>query len=199
MFYYLAIIGLKIYTRFKFKVVVKGVENVPKNGGLIFCSNHISNFDPVMVCSSINRKIHYFAKKELFNTKFKNFWMHQLCAFPVDREGTDINALKFSINLLKNRGCLGIFAQGTRVKDGQVAEAKNGVSLFALKSGVEVVPIGITANYQKGSKVILNIGKPISFEKYKGQKPKTELLTKMTDEIMLEIDKLIQQNKEGDI
>lgn len=196
MFYYLAIFALRIYTRFKFKITVKGRENIPKNGGLIFCSNHSSNFDPVIVCSSIfGKKIHYFAKKELFNTKFKNFWMHQLCAFPVDREGTDINALKFSINLLKNGGSLGIFAQGTRVKAGESAEAKNGVSLFALKSGVDVVPIGITANYSKGGKVIVNIGKPISFEKYKGQKPKTELLNKMTDEIMHEIQKLIDENK----
>ena len=195
MFYYLAIFGLKIYTRLKFKVIVKGRKNVPKNCGLIFCSNHISNFDPVMICSSINRKIHYFAKKELFCTKFKNFWMHQLCAFPVDREGTDINALKFSINLLKNGGALGIFAQGTRVKEGESVEAKNGVSLFALKSGVDVIPIGITANYEKGSKVIINIGKPISFEKYKGQKPKTELLNKMTEEIMIEIEKLKEDNR----
>ncbi len=196
MFYYLAILALRVYTRLKFKVTVKGRKNVPKNVGLIFCSNHSSNFDPVIVCSSIlGKKIHYFAKKELFNTKFKNFWMHQLCAFPVDREGTDINALKFSINLLKNGGSLGIFAQGTRVKEGESVEAKNGVSLFALKSGVDVVPIGITANYEKGGRVIVNIGKPISFEKYKGQKPKTELLNQMTDEIMLEIEKLIDENK----
>lgn len=191
MFYYIAILGLKIYTRLKFKVIVKGKKNVPKNCGVIFCSNHTSNFDPVIVCSSINRKIHYFAKKELFETKFKNFWMHQLCAFPVNRESTDINALKFSINLLKNGGALGIFAQGTRVKDGENTDAKNGVSLFALKSGVDVVPIGINANYESNGKVIVNIGKPISFEKYKGEKPKTELLTKMTEEIMSEINKLL--------
>lgn len=193
MFYYLAMLGLKIYTRLKFKIIVKGIKNIPKKGGLIFCSNHLSNFDPVIICSNANRKVHYFAKKELFNTKFKNFWMRQLCAFPVDREGTDINALKFSINLLKNGGCLGIFAQGTRVKEGEVAEAKNGVSLFALKSGVDVLPIGITATYEKGSTVIVNIGKPISFEKYKGQKPKTEILNAMTDEIMTEIEKLIEK------
>ena len=194
MFYYLAIFGLKVYTRIKFKVIVKGKKNVPKKCGVIFCSNHTSNFDPVIVCSSVNRKVHYFAKKELFSTKFKNFWMRQLCAFPVDREGTDINALKLSINILKNKEALGIFAQGTRVKDGEISEAKNGVSLFALKSGVDVVPIGISADYKNNGKVIVNIGKPISFEKYKGQKPKTEILNKMTEEIMIEIDKLLQEN-----
>lgn len=192
MFYYLAIFGLKIYLNILFKIKINGKENIPKSGGVIFCSNHSSNFDPVIVCTSVNRKIHYFAKKELFCTKFKDYWMRQLCAFPVDREGTDINALKFSINLLKQGGALGIFAQGTRVKGNEKVEAKNGVSLFALKSGAVVVPIGITSKYEKRGKVIVNIGKPISFEKYKNEKPKSDILDAMTDEIMTEVEKLIE-------
>lgn len=194
MFYYLAIIGLKIYINFLFKIKVTGKENIPKTGGVIFCSNHSSNFDPVVVCTSVNRKVHYFAKKELFSTKFKDYWMKQLCAFPVDRDKTDLNALKFSINLLKNGGALGIFAQGTRVKEGdEPVEAKNGVSLFALKSGAVVVPIGINAKYEKGGKITVNIGKPISFEKYKNERPKSDILDKMTNEIMTEVEKLIEK------
>ncbi|MDE6357013.1 MAG: 1-acyl-sn-glycerol-3-phosphate acyltransferase [Eubacteriales bacterium] len=194
MFYYLAIFGLKIYLNIIFKIKVNGKENIPKSGGVIFCSNHSSNFDPVIVCSNVNRKIHYFAKKELFDTKFKNYWMKQLCAFPVDREGTDINALKFSINLLKNGGALGIFAQGTRVKEGEEqVEAKSGVSLFALKSGAVVVPIGITSKYEKRGRVTVNIGKPISFEKYKNEKPKSDIIAVMTNEIMTEVEKLIEK------
>lgn len=194
MFYYLAILGLKIYMNILFRIKVTGKENIPKKGGVIFCSNHSSNFDPVTVCISINRKIHYFAKKELFSTKFKNYWMRQLCAFPVDREGTDLNALKFSIKHLKEGGALGIFAQGTRVKEGdEPVEAKSGVSLFALKSGAVVVPIGISSTYKKGSKVTVNIGKPITFEEYRNEKPKSDILAKMTNEIMTEIEKLIEK------
>lgn len=194
MFYYLAIIGLKIYVNLLFKVKITGKENIPKKGGVIFCSNHSSNFDPVIVCTSINRKIHYFAKKELFNTKFKDYWMKQLCAFPVDREGTDLNALKFSINHLKNGGALGIFAQGTRVKEGdEPVEAKNGVSLFALKSGAVVVPVGISSNYKKRSKITVNIGKPISFEEYQNKKAKSDTLNEMTNIIMTEVEKLIEK------
>ena len=194
MFYYLAIFSLKIYVNLLFKIKINGKENIPKKGGVIFCSNHSSNFDPVIVCTSINRKIHYFAKKELFCTKFKNYWMRQLCAFPVDREKTDLNALKFSINHLKNGGALGIFAQGTRVKEGdEPVEAKNGVSLFALKSGVVVVPIGISSSYKKGSKITVNIGKPISFEEYKNEKAKSNILNEMTNKIMTEVEKLIEK------
>lgn len=193
MFYPIAMFFIRIYLNLKFKVKIIGKENIIKKGGAIFCSNHLSNYDSILIASNSSRRVCYFAKKELFDTKFKNFWMHQLAAFPVDREGTDMNALKHSIKLLKGGGALGIFAQGTRAKHGDEIEAKNGVSLFALKSEVPVIPIGITANYEKGGKVIVKVGKPISFEKYKGQKPKTELLTKMTQEIVDEIEKLIEK------
>lgn len=196
MFYYVAMFFIRIYLNLKFKIKIIGKENVLKDGGVIFCSNHLSNYDSILVCSHISRKISYFAKKELFNTKFKNFFMHQLAAFPVDRDGTDMNALKHSIKLLKGGGALGIFAQGTRAKSGESIEAKNGVSLFALRSEVPVIPIGITAEYgKKRGKVIVRIGKPISFDKYKGQKPKTELLTSMTQEIVSDIEKLIKENE----
>lgn len=191
MLYKFLMFFIGVYLKSNFKVKVIGKENIPKKGGIILCSNHMSNFDSLMICTNVKRKVNYFAKKELFSTPFKNFVMRQLGAFPVDREKSDINSLKTSISILKNNGALGIFAQGTRGKDGKPVEAKNGVSLFAIKAGVDVLPIGITSTYNKGEEVIINIGEPISFDKYKGQKPKTDLLNKMTAEIMQEIDNLI--------
>ncbi len=192
MFYYLAILGLKIYLNLKFKIKVIGKENIPKKGAVIFCANHLSNFDPVVVCISINRKIRYLAKKKLFNTKFKNYWMRQLEAYPIDTETNDVEALKFAINHLKNKGALGIFAQGTRVKKKEdEMQSKNGVSLLAIKGGALVVPIGISATYENKSEVIVNIGKAISFEEYKNKKIKTDVLNEMTEKVMQEIKNLI--------
>lgn len=192
MFYILAMKFIRIYLRLNFKMVINGVENIPLKGGVILCSNHKSNFDPVIVCAISKRRIvHYFSKKEMFNTPFKNFFMRQLQAFPADREKTDIYALKKSISILKEGNVLGIFAQGTRVKSGEIGEAKSGVSLFALKSGADVVPIGINATYEKGSVIVVNVGKPISFEKYKNQKPKAETLNEMTNIIMENIKALL--------
>lgn len=194
MFYYIAIMGLKIYLNLRFKIKVFGKENIPKDTGVIFCSNHSSNFDPVIVCININRKVHYLAKKELFNTKFKNYWMRKLATIPIDREKTDVVALKNSIKILKENKCLGIFAQGTRnLGSNEDVSAKNGVAFFALKSGVPVVPIGIKSTYENKGLVKVNIGKPIYFDKYKNEKIKSELLNKVTDEIMLEVKNLVNQ------
>lgn len=195
MFYYLAIFGLRIYLNLKFKIKVYGKENIPKNTGVIFCSNHSSNFDPVIICTSINRKAHYLAKKELFDTKFKDYWMRQLATIPIDREKTDMNALKSAIKILKNKKCLGIFAQGTRNIGGtEDASAKNGVAFFALKTNVPVVPIGISSTYQKRGIVSVNIGKPIYFNEYQNQKIKSETLNEVTNKIMFEVKNLINNN-----
>lgn len=192
MFYYLAIIGLKIYLNLKFKIKAYGKQNIPKNKGVIFCSNHTSNFDPVVVCTNVNRKVHYLAKKELFDTNFKSYWMKQLATISIDREKNDMQALKSAIKILQNGSCLGIFAEGTRnINKSEDVKPKNGVAFFALKSQAPVVPIGIIANYGKRGLVKIRFGKPIYFDEYKNQKIKSEILTEVTDKIMLEVKNLL--------
>jgi 1-acyl-sn-glycerol-3-phosphate acyltransferase len=190
-FYWIAIFFIRLYIRSKFKYEVKGLENVPKKGGLVLVSNHMSNYDPCVLGITCPRAICFFAKKELFCTKFKDFWLRQLKAFPVDRSITDMNALKNSIKLIKSGEVLGIFAQGKRVKEGEDAEAKGGVALFALKGNCDVLPVHISADYtKKGSTIKVNYGEPISLEKYKGMKLKTELLNEVASNIMDEVERL---------
>ena len=61
-----------LYPIFKllFFFKVSGRENIPKEGGFILCSNHLSNYDPVLLGLSQNRQIFYMAKAELFKNKF---------------------------------------------------------------------------------------------------------------------------------
>lgn len=196
MFYHISMIVIRMYFNIKFKkVIIKGRENIPEDGAMILCSNHKSNFDPILICSIISRPVHYFAKKELFDTRFKRFWLKNLKAFPADRENTDIVALKKSISILKEGKILGIFAQGTRSKSGKITKAKNGVSLFALKGNANVIPIGIISDYKNGSYVYINIGKPITFDEYRGKRAKSDTLDQMTAEIMEQIDKLLLDDR----
>ena len=75
MFYWITKYAAFVYIKMVYGLKVTGSENVPKEGGVIICSNHMSNFDPLVVVCCVKRMICYFAKKELFDTKWKNFWM----------------------------------------------------------------------------------------------------------------------------
>lgn len=190
MFYWIAKTAIKIYYTIFFRVQVKGKENIPKNGGIVLCSNHTSNHDPAILASHMPRTICFMAKKELFDVKGLSFLIRHLYAFPVDRSGTDMKAFKNTIQLLKSEKVIGIFAQGTRVKEGEQKAAKAGVALFSLKANVPVVPVAISGNFRLFSKIKVHYGKPLYLEQYKGKKINNETLEEIAQGIMQKINEL---------
>ena len=193
MFYYIAKYALRLMYLFMFRVEIRGRENIPKNGPVIICANHSSNFDGISASIYAKRPVNFMAKKELFDNKLLGILMKNLRTFPVDRGSADMKSFKRTIELLKSGEILGIFAQGTRVKEGEKAELKAGVALFALKSDAIIIPAGITGNYKLFSKVRVNYGKPFNIDEYKGKRVRTEELSKITSDIMSEVERLIEE------
>lgn len=173
-FYRFARILLSIIFRFIYRVEVLGIENIPSEGRVIICSNHISALDPILLGISIKRPISFMAKKELFKNKFVGKILTMLTAFPVDREGSDLSAIRNSIDILTKERILGIFPEGTRITKIDIESAKPGVSLIAYKSKSPVIPVYIESSYRIFSKVMIIIGKPISLYDSYDKKLKTE-------------------------
>ena len=175
---------VKIYYKFMFRMDIQGEEHIPKEGGVVLCCNHMSNLDPTTMAAFVKRPVRYIAKKELFETRWSAKLLSSLGAFPVDRQTTDMKALKTAIKLLKNGEALGIFAEGTRVKEGEAKAAKAGVALFALKGEAPIVPICISSKYKFRSIVHIRYGEPIYPDEYKGQKVTTEMMEEITEKVM---------------
>ncbi|WP_341871179.1 lysophospholipid acyltransferase family protein [Parageobacillus thermantarcticus] len=68
----------KIILCFIFRIEVIGIKNFPKTGPVIVAANHTSNYDPVILFSIFNRKIHFLAKKELFQRRIANWFFQKL-------------------------------------------------------------------------------------------------------------------------
>lgn len=190
MLYAICRFFVSLYMRILFKFKVEGAENIPKEGALIVCSNHISNFDPVSVVVAVNRRLRYLAKKELFGIKGLGWLLSKVEMIPVDRTKTDMSAFKTAVKVLKNNDAIGIFAEGTRSKDGEMGDAKAGVALFAVKGRANVLPVYISGDYTKFKPITVKIGKVIDFSENFDTKANTETLHKMTDTIVEEIKKL---------
>jgi len=157
---------------------VSGQENIPKEGAFLLCSNHIHSYDPIALAIFIKRVPKFMAKKELFESKFGNWFFRNFGAFPIDRAATvDLTAYRTTMETLKNGDGIVIFSQGTRMKE--FDNAKSGVAVFALKSGAPIVPVGIRGSYKLFSKIHVHYGEPISMEEYAGEKVKTELVEKV--------------------
>ncbi|MBU5293210.1 1-acyl-sn-glycerol-3-phosphate acyltransferase [Anaerosalibacter bizertensis] len=181
--YFIGNVVFRIIFRFK----VTGKHNIPKEGKVILCSNHISDLDPLILGLAIPRNIRFMAKKELFENKFLGGLVNALGAFPVDRKAADLSAIRNSLNVLKNDEVLGIFPEGTRVTEENIENAKPGIALISIKAKAPVIPIYIESKYKVFSKIKINIGEPIYFNEYYGKKLKTEDYKILSQEIMKSI------------
>ena len=181
----IAIILSHILYRFE----VTGMENIPKKGAFILCGNHISAYDPIALASFAKRQLHVMGKAELFRFKPLGWFLSKLGAFPVNRGTTDMSAYRRTMEILKNGDGFLIFSQGTRMKD--FDNAKSGVAVFALKSGAPIVPVGITGSFKFRKKIYINVGPPISMNKYEGQKVKSELVDEVMATLSQEITALL--------
>ncbi|WP_138159759.1 lysophospholipid acyltransferase family protein [Peptoniphilus catoniae] len=177
-------IGL-IFIKLLFRVELVGKENFPKEGPIIVAPNHKSNFDPIFVSCLIKTQIHWMAKKELYRSKILGYIVDLMGAFPVDRQATDIKAIKKAMGILKEKKVLGIFPEGTRVKNQDFSNPKSGVALIGHRTKSKIVPIYIDGNYKLFRKMRLVIRKPIDLS----QTPK--LNQKDYDDLALKILKSI--------
>ncbi|MGE5381454.1 MAG: lysophospholipid acyltransferase family protein [Methylocystaceae bacterium] len=171
---------------------VTGKENLPSSGGLVVAANHNSAWDPILLGCALNREIYYMGKEELFRRPMGNWFFTQLHAFPVKRGTIDRRAIRKAIDILNSGQVLGIFPEGTRVEAGQTAEPQSGVALLALKARVPVVPVGLRGS-RAGDRPRAVIGKPICLNDYFEVKMNSALLETISKQIMMEIDRLLQE------
>ncbi len=127
-----------------------GMENLPREGGYILVANHVASADPPMLAVSMYPKWPKFmAKLELFQKQPLIGSLFALSgAFPVRRFDADLAALREAQAQLDDGQILGMFPEGHRSDSAALIEAHPGTALIALRSGVPVVPVGITGSEQ---------------------------------------------------
>ncbi len=190
---------IHILARVLWRTNAVGAQNVPRSGPLIIACNHISFLDPPVMGSFAPRQISYMAKKELFEIPVFGAAIRAVGAYPVDREGSAAAAIKRSVEVLRRGGCIGIFPEGGRNKDG-VKEARQGVALLASLGKAPVVPAAIIGSEHANrlGKIKVAFGPAIALPQ--DRKATREDLAKFTDEVMSAIralEKSIGGNSEG--
>jgi 1-acyl-sn-glycerol-3-phosphate acyltransferase len=122
---------------------VKGQSNIPREGGLIVASNHISFWDPPMVGSAVPRETHYLAKEELFQTPVLGPLIRSVNAIPIRRGVADLSGMARAMDVLRAGGVMVMFPEGSRMRDGELHPARPGVGMMAVHANVPIVPCSI--------------------------------------------------------
>ena len=152
-----------------FRVDVTGLENENFDGAAVYCANHMSNWDAVILACVTKRPMTFVAKKELFDVPVLRSFLKALGVEPIDRGKSDLLALKTILGILKDGNSIFMFPQGTRHpgENPEGTEVKCGVSMMVKHTKATVLPIGIyTKDYKIKlfKKVYVNIGKPVTYE-----------------------------------
>lgn len=137
------------------KLDVKGVENIPGKGPVVFLSNHQGAFDIPVLGGVIPLNFRWIAKKSLFSVPLIGWAMRMAGHIPIDRENPAdaYKSMEDALERIKTGKSVVIFPEGTRGSSDALLPFKRGAFLLAAKSGVPVVPVAI-----KGTREILEKG-----------------------------------------
>ena len=190
MFHFYQIIAC-LPVRMCFPTKFIGKKNIPK-GSCIIASNHTSNLDAILLALHTWEKKYYLGKKELFKGKLFSGFLKSIGVIKINRQISDVNAIKNCLKILKNNKKLVIFPEGTRVnnEDRSIGEVKHGVSMLACKAKVPIVPMFILRKPKLFRRNKIFIGKPFTLEEFYGRKLSSEELEQASNIVAMKLSAL---------
>ncbi len=181
-------------------------ENLPKTGGALITTNHLSRLDTPLLLAITDRTdlVGIIAKSYLEKPIIK--WILQKAGKMVwmDRSTTDFGAIRDALVLLREGAIMGIAPEGTRSHEAKGLLGKPGAALMADRAGVPLVPLAILGSdkiYQGWMKlhrptVTVTIGEPYHLPEVDFG-DRQAWLTRSTDEIMCRIAALLPPEYRG--
>ncbi len=179
-----------------YRLRVRGLENVPPDGGFVLAANHTSNFDPWPLGLPLypRRYLRFMAKSELFNPILRPLLVAG-GAFPVRRGQRDLEAIERAVELVREGEVVVMFPEGTRRKKGLRkkfdARPHSGAARIALEAAAPLVPAAIAGTDALARLAPLRVayGRPLELDDLRGLHPK-EAAQVATDRLMEEIERL---------
>ncbi len=154
------------------KIIIKGKENIVKDGKFFIASSHQSMFETFFLQTIFNSPV-FILKKELLMIPIFGWHLKKIGSISIKRNKITKENLGFFDEILKlintsNRPLI-IFPQGTRLLPGDRSPFKKGASRIYEELKIVCQPVAINSGYtwpKKGSKkinsnLIISILKPI--------------------------------------
>jgi 1-acyl-sn-glycerol-3-phosphate acyltransferase len=147
-------------------------EGLARDGRFVIASNHESFYDVPVLFASLPMPARFVAKRNLFRLPFLGWSMAAAGFVPVDRQahshGKEV--LDTALSRLRGDRSLVVFPEQTRTRTGALSSFKSGAAVFAIKSGMPLLPVGISGTFgvhrrggfliRPGS-VVVSFGAPI--------------------------------------
>ena len=171
-----------------FRLRSVGVSRVPDRN-CVFVANHASMWDPAFLINPLHRRIRYMGKFELTGLRVIRNLGESIGFFPVRRGSGDRVALHIAEEVLRRGDSLGIFPEGTRIYEGNLARPRQGAARLALITGVPIVPVAIYGNRWSASlfRVTVAFGRPHTTE---GLRATPDNITELTNSVWSDVQEM---------
>lgn len=195
-----------------FRPWVRGHKHIPRSGGAILASNHLSFSDSIFLPLKVRRPVAFLAKSEYFTGKgvkgaLIRWFFKSTGQLPIDRSGgkASEDSLNTGLGVLERGLLLGIYPEGTRSPDAKLYRGRTGIARMVLEAKVPVIPVAMIdtekvqplgAKYPKIHRVGVVIGEPLDFTRFSGMEGERAVLRAVTDQIVYQIHKLSGQEYE---
>ncbi len=175
------IAGLLLFG-WRYRLKVTGINNLPKNGPVLFLGNHISWIDFALIQWATPRTIRFVVHDDYYRKPIFNWILRGVGAVSIRPENSR-NAMQSIVSLLNDNCVVGIFPEGHISTTGELSDLKRGFEkiLSECKDNVVVVPFAINdmwgsffskapksikkkKNFSLRRSVNVNIGKPLNSE-----------------------------------
>ncbi len=176
-----------------------GTENIPKEGGIIIATNHMSRMDiPFLFVNPVRNDITALVADKYVSYPGISWFARTAGAIYIDRDRADFSAFRVAQKLIKDGKAMGIAPEGTRSKSSELLEGKPGTILLALRSGAPIIPVGLAGTESSFRKLlrfrkphlVARFGKPFVINEIPREN-REEAMQKAVDEIMCRIAALI--------
>lgn len=139
---------LRPYIRGHWHVYGSGLENIPENESVIFCSNHQTALDPAFIVAvmpyAMTDRLAIVGKRDVIEDKNLKIFARGQHMIPIDRSGNALPTLERCMELMEEGWSVLIFPEGTNYENATgMLKFKEGPARMALTSGKAMVPVHI--------------------------------------------------------
>ncbi len=171
-------IVMAAYTSFRLFNIhfsLTGGQYVPRHGGAVLASNHVSYLDFIFcgyACRPSKRLVRFMAKKSTFDHPVSGPLMRSMHHIPVDR-AAGASSLDQAVEWLRKGEVVGVFPEATISQSFEVKDFKTGAVRMAAQANVPVIPMitfggqrlwtkGHPREMARGTLVALTVGEPLT-------------------------------------
>ncbi|MGP4098813.1 lysophospholipid acyltransferase family protein [Nonomuraea sp. KM90] len=133
---------------------LEGTEHVPRTGGAVLVSNHISYLDFIFAGFAAlpsKRLVRFMAKQDVFDNRISGPLMRGMHHISVDR-GAGAGSYATALRMLKAGEVVGVFAEATISRSFTVKEIKNGAIRMAQATNTPVIPVALWGDHRLWTK-----------------------------------------------